>query len=769
MAKLEKKLNIPKSIEDLVDLDRTSASALFYRYKDKTGIGKEIFKELLRKFDVKANGFYMDDSGKDIGVLSQCQSLQSLLLLASSFGLEFDDENLEGTKHYVDAEGQKKPYTIRKLMDVVIEDIIKRLTVKDAETGREYYVFNASPYKTGEAFDEQYAYIDCVTWVIPTFLLVLRYHIDIGQICKFEKELIRIINRGLDYINEAYIHPDEKGRRDKLTCGWNFTKDCEEPSLYFTFAVEECYVDLYTAFEEYLGDREALRDSKDGISIDDEIVERIALEQEKFNKTLEEKSYSSIRYDGLDLAFFENDKYNEIKRVFMLINEDDEDFGSRYGELERKCKQVAGMVWPLVKSKFADYFFFNDLHATITEEDIKMSTTNDALFNTVYIINILIDAGFDEDINRRIAKARIVPENETEDEAAAREKEFSDATTEYNNLLDTCQFALQKAFRVYENLKNESREYIVDQFLIGFNEKLTKLETKVRELRKLRIRVFSLVPLFIKTNSVVSEYLVKYPQNSMKKYLGYILDNRYIEKSRGNVKTLWIWEKDGYFSASNYYYISALGEFYSYYETYEMDFIDDAIHAQQVRKQHEEEIGAREDAIQKLKAEIKAKEKAYDKLEARTSAEITSLRTELDNYDTPVEDAVQAVIRREIKNLLGGALCELFNDAALALTQKYTIEKKPDQVYVDLKASIGRLIISFMAETIMHNCDTYKYPPAENDSRDNHTEEEIYARLVRDITEDFEKIIDNHVHSISAVADSSNTKFSTLYKQVSSS
>ncbi len=786
MEQFEKALNIPMSIMDLVDLEHTSPKSLFYQYKDKKDIGKKIFVELMSRFHVKSNGFYMDDTDKSIGVLSQCQSLQSLLLLASSFGLDFDDETLwdvdsskSGGKSsgkvltVIDENGEEKILTIRRTMDLVIADIIKRLNVegKDGETS---IVFDASPYRAPGAFDSQYAYVDAITWVIPTFLLVLRYHIDINEVCRFERELIEIIKKGIDYLNEAYIQPTDESDK-KLTCGWNFTKDCEEPSLYFTFAVTECYVDLFSTFEDYIRDIEAVRDSTEGIPLDEGISRRIAERQADYDKVLTEKDFSSIKYVKDEVAFFDGDKYNEMKRIYMAINDGEDGFDSRYGNLEKNCKQVASMVWPLVKQKFADYFFFNDLHATVTEEDIRMSTTNDALFNSVYIINILLNTGLDEEINKKVIRARLQVENLNEDEEIYEaefgrlEKDIADYTNEYNKLLDTCQYALQKALRVYENLKNESREYIVDQFLVGFNERLVKLETKVRELRKLRIRIFSLVPLFIKTNSVISEYLVRYPQNSMKKYLGYILDNRFYDKNKNKNKkddaAHWIWEKDGFFSASNYYYVSALGEFYSYYEEYEQNFIENDINAKNKEEEHQKNIDERDAEIRSLKKKVENDKKSYNDLKDRSAQKIADLQKALDSVDTSVEAAVRAMIDEQMKKSLSKVMCDLFNDTAAALTAQHTSGAPVDQNYQDVHDAVSNLAVAFMAKAIAKNSGEYIYPPTVNDSAENHSSEELYEQLVKDIRADMDNIASLYVHSISRGA---NDKTSLLARQLGS-
>lgn len=623
-------------LRDLVE-NSGNSNSIFYTYKDKTAVGKEIFKELYDRFhkvEGERKGFYMDDS-REIGILSQCQSLQALLLLASDFGLDFDDD------HIVSEENTN--YTIREIMDFVIEDVIKSITTKTAGV----YKFDASPYDTGRHFDVTYSNIEAITWVVPSFLQALKYHATIGETCKWEDKLVSVISYCVNYMNKAFIKSPRVGKSEKLEIGWNFTADCEEPSLYYSFAVCECFVEFYETFKEYLEYHEALRDEERyhefGIRVDKALKAKYEAHKVDYAKALE-KDAPGLNKNNRQIARF--DPYNELALRYKEINNGVEtlDVNSPFGEFEANCKALSKEVWRLTREHLADKFFYNDLETTLSEEDISMATTSDALFNTVYIINIMLDAGLDEDL-------------ELEKRIAATDEDVHKAEREYNNLFESCQVASQKAFRTYEKLKNKGKEYIVEQFLVGFNEAFTVHREKVKELRKLRMRVFTLMPLLIRTNNVISEYLIKYPQANMRKYLGYILENRFEEKN----KFKWIWENDGFFSCSNYYYISALGEFYNYYETYESKFIgnytENEANRATIRREHLKELEAPGGEISELKKTLKDKED-----------EVVNLQKKLDNVETPVEDAVAVVVAQEMEKLLPDMLCKFISDAATGLT-----------------------------------------------------------------------------------------------------
>ncbi len=675
------------SFQDIIDTTASEKNdSIFNNYKPKGEIGKEIFKELYKRFNNDpaqgAIGFYMDDT-KAIGLLSQCQSLQALLLLASDFGLTFDDKRI--------VSDDEDNLTIREIMDIVIEDIFKRIKTKEDHV----YRFDASPYET-KLFTVERSNIEAITWVIPCFLQALKYHATIGETCKWEEQLVDVISYGLRYINDSFIDGEsELGKSNKLEIGWNFSKKCEEPSLYYTFTVCECFVEFFTTFEDYLTYKEAERIHKTYPAKN--IPKQLRIAKEEHDKEYERLKAAGDRgYDpdtGKKLAQF--DEYNELFLRYKEINNGIADIdGSIYGELEEKCKMVAREIWRLSKEHLADDFYYNDLSTTLTEAEISISTTSDALFNTVYIINIMLDAGMDEELELLRSVAT------TQDEAFELEQE-------YNNLLESCQLASQKALRTYEKLKNVGKEYIVEQFLVGFNENFTFHKDIVRELRKRRMRVFTLIPLLIRTNNAISEYLIKYPQVNMKKYLGYILDNRFVEKN----KAKWIWENDGFFSASNYYYVSALGEFYAYYERYESEYIENYNQNEAQRKaiieKRDEQLKAPTGEIGVLKRKLQDKEK-----------EIERLKKEKESIDTPVENAVSLIVSREMSKLLPEMLCSFIESCSAGLTVSDIDDTPCTEEHKHFSNAVSQFMFALMSKYIYDTVRSTKLSKSEN--KENH-------------------------------------------------
>ena len=682
---------------------------IFNEYVEKETIGRYIFKELNKRFH--KNGFVMQDSSKDVGILSQCQCMQTLVSLAQDFGLDFNTNDFFA--------GQKG--TIREIMDMVIEDVIARICRKDENGNTTGFVFDASPYDT-EHFSVEYSNIDTITWVITSFLLVLKYHAKVGEVCKWEAILIDIVKYGLDYINNAFIVGNKENKN--LGTGWNFTKDCKEPSLYFSFAVCECYLDFYNTFEPFLEYLHAERNFHEyGEPVDDKLAKEFQKKEQEYEEGRDRK------VGALEAKY---DEYNELARVFRLISGigDYEKLtiqGTPYETFEKNCKNLAQEVWSRVREDLAEKFFYNDLRNTVTEGELRMATTSDVLFNTVYIVNIMVGAGLDEqlDLERKAALRR-------GDLEGARKKE-----REYDNLLESCLLAVQKAFRTYESLKSNGKEYIVDQFLIGFNEDFDGHPIAVNELRKLRMRCFSLLPMLIHTNNVVSEYLVRYPQYNMRKYLEYILDNRLVSKDGA---ATWIWEFDGFFSGSNYYFVLALNEFYVYHEQYEKTYIEIGTQNQEreaeIRAKHLQQLQAPDQIIGEQTAKLAKKE---DELRARKE-EIQALKTELANIQRPVEDAVRQVVAEELEKNLATMLTQVFTHTAKVLTiPSVDSTKDTGKTYAKLHEALTEMLATAMLTD-------YAKVTGNKDADD-------YLELKKRMQSDLEKVSLGYIGSVENAAD----------------
>lgn len=594
---------------------------IFYDYEPKAEIGRNIYFELAAKFKI-GTGFILSDDSEDVGLLTQAQGACSLDNIIGDF-------NAMEAMPFADALKLKEDYewTIRSIFSLILGS--------DGE-----FVFKASPYNA-EVFSSKYAYIDSMTWVVSAFLGAISLNgreykaLDAGSrpvgVSFTDEEIalmLRAIAFSIRYLTRCYIASPATSQQ-KLSYGWNFTADCSEPSLYFTYAVSECYMDIYNTFQQIV--------DKHNIEIK---LNNIRSNPDRDLQSLED---ALLYLSGVDRVTFEgineeSDEYKKFKAYFDIVNEDD-----AYYTLEHQIKESAQNAWELVKGGIDNNFYNYNLSGVIDRKAIESSSSTDALFNNIFVINNVISGGLDEDLRDMLA-------NEEDDEKMNR------LQSELDDMLETLQAALQRTIRYNKVLKSKQKDYIVNDYIISCSESFTgELSRKAQELRKKRIKAFTLSPLLVKTNNLISEFLAQYPQIDMIKYLDDLLmKNRSTVEmpdpnGEANSFYIWIWENGEYLVTSNYYYLISLSSFYDYIDKYETRFstIDrqNAHYKEQLLSDYLDELRSSGE-IFKLNSESAELR--------RNNGELLQKIAELEAKESKVEIALRDFMEHEIKpNLLG--------------------------------------------------------------------------------------------------------------------
>lgn len=601
---------------------------IFYDYEPKAEIGRNIYFELSAKFK-KGVGFILSDDSEDVGLLTQAQGACSL-------------DNLIGGFKAMEAMPSADALELKENYEWTIRSIFSLIQEADGE-----FIFKASPYNA-EVFSSKYAYIDSMTWVISAFLGAISLNgceyttLDAGSrpVCiSFTDEeialMLRVIAFSIRYLTHSYIaNPDTS--RQKLSYGWNFTANCSEPSLYFTYGVSECYLDIYSTFQQIV--------DKHNIEIK---LENIRNDPQH---NLTDPDGAWLYLSGFDRIALEGineelDEYKKLKAYFDIVNGNDD----AYYTLERQVKESAQNAWELVKDGIDNSFYNYNLSGVIDRQAIESSSSTDALFNNIFVINNVISGGLDEDLRDRLANA------EDEDE-------MNRLQSEYDDLFETLQAALQMVIRYNKALKSKQKDYIVNDFIISCSESFTgDLSKKAQELRKRRIKAFTLPPLLVKTNNLISEFLTQYPQVDMIKYLDDLLmkNRSTIEMTDANGATdsyyIWIWENGEYLVTSNYYYFTSLSSFYDYIDKFETRFstIDrqNANYKEQLLSDYLSELRSSGE-IFKLNSESAELR--------RNNGELLEKIAELEAKESKVEIALRDFMEHEIKpNLLGWVTADL--------------------------------------------------------------------------------------------------------------
>ena len=104
--------------ERMQEMEREGIKTIFPVYRRKNEVGRYIFDALNNRLIDLGNGklgIPMDDAEKKVGLLSQCQGLQTLVSLVNDFGLDFDDTGYDTLHHR----------SIRNIMDAILNPLIQ--------------------------------------------------------------------------------------------------------------------------------------------------------------------------------------------------------------------------------------------------------------------------------------------------------------------------------------------------------------------------------------------------------------------------------------------------------------------------------------------------------------------------------------------------------------------------------------------------------------------------------------------------------------------
>ena len=676
-----------------------------YKYYNQTILGEAIYEDFIaynNRFKKGADDkFVFSDDFSEVGILSQLEGFQFIAMLVENFGLN--------PKAYGDK--------ILSLLDQLLADV----TDKNG-----HLHLDASPYLKGShQFDNGAHYLDTMTWFMSMVCSVIRldkkdngFKIGKQRADKLEKYFVEC----MEYLTNSFI--DGGDNNDKFSSGWNFTggfDNNDSPSLYFTFAVSEVLIDIFTTFESTIRDyeteyvqKEIEKKLQNKPGADAETIlskkQQIQDKNDEFIQNVQPKERSAEREWFLKLnkgqpAFAKDENGDLI--------EDENNF-TLYQKLEAQCKKTANNLWILVKDKLTEEFFAPNVISTVSSETIEQSITSDALFNNIFIINILMNAGLDEDEEDNINYFTINPS-----------EEYDDALDAYDEMRDAMRLGYERVYQMYNKLKKLHKEYKVNDYTLSFTEDFKgDFVNKAQELRRAHIRVFSLMPLLVKTKTTMSDFVIKYPQFDMQIYLETILDNRLEGK--------WIWERDGYSTSSNYYFLSALNDFYGYYKEYELKYSENAyandLAKQEIQKEHEKNLELPPKGTIYLINE-QLKEAQADNEELKEENE--KLEKENQKHrDNPLYKALNQFVEDAVKERISSILSELFVSKAGQIKEegknrskgRHKGEAVPEKD--GFESSIRLLLFSLMAEDMMDVLFDKEKITAENEDRKMLTMEE---------------------------------------------
>lgn len=657
-----------------------NASTVFKKYRAKNEVGKDIF-DTFKKLSNNNKLFYLSETNSNVGLITLSQALTSLAYL-KQYGIKFD--------------------TFKEYFVVNLTAYFKELRYSPLCSALD---FSASPY-VKEDDNLTSSYVDAIAKSLQTFMEIreliyttLESNIEedieslnsiyiegVGgvkevltaithcvKIC-FNKlsDLAIINNTSQDKLDIKYETPSGEvivGQRKFK--GWNYSNVSDvnisskfEPSLYFTYSVSIAYMSVY---ENIIN---VLNYHREVASINARYDE---LENDpNFNPN--EEGFIS-RQEALELA----KKADNIAK-FSRDNEFYLEVMDEYNRFKKVMKSSGYYIYEKIKDVNIKNNFIGLDYNGIDLVDIKSSTTNNALFNTLFAIVILISSGVADDF------VEYQPERR------------------YFELL---QIAMENVYDSFCELEQLKKLYIVEQYILNFNEVIPDiLADEANLLRKQRIQVLSLVPLMVRTYNLVSQYLIQYPQKQMINYLELIMKNRHISR---NNKYEWCWDKDNYDINVNNLFICSLYDFYEYYEKYEKPYTapEEAI---AIEKSNTLKVikDAEKENEKRINQVIKEKEELQQKMQEEID------RVKYEKANMPIVLAIKEIVRDTMKEELIEILPDVLKQVSEYLVRRSNM-MSPAAIKVEagkehknereLAGTLIELMLSYFAKEISNSVD----------------------------------------------------------------
>lgn len=553
-------MNYRGSIDDIKT--KSQKSELFNNYRPKKEIAQKILQSVMKDCYISGAGFPLDDHANKnkIGTLSNIAGLSTILELISL------DADISAYKEQ---------------FNFLIGDIFNRIYGEGNKAK-----FSADPYLVGNEYEVD-CFVETAAKVLITMTDLRAYllmHIDeyldidlkIGsEDIDTPESLLEKVEKLIEdsmqmLIDSCLPNPDpfvykigsvvvqKKGQNDKVMYrGWTFKQCAEEEAnrydvaIYFTYHATNAFYSFYSVFEELFTKH------YEG--------ENIIEDSEKYKDNPKLLEY--------DKNFFSN--HLEMIEKFRACTID----SGRY--IETKLKENG------VDLSF-DYVGRDLTPASF--QSIVTSQKSNSVIDTLFVIGIYINAGLDDDYNSIGAK---------------------------DDFYSLMQFSMTNIRKIYSIMRKNKAEDAISSYRIMFAEKTpSSCANLTQHLRKscASVAVYDLVPLLCNTYSLISTYLIEYPQIEMVQNLTYIMENR-----NTTTEDTWYWDYEGFSVNNNLYYCFAIENFYNYYATYESPAIQNGTSyhelSEKLKKVRQSEK-EKDEEIKRLKEtyelELKKKDEQYE-------------------------------------------------------------------------------------------------------------------------------------------------------------
>ncbi len=322
------------------------------------------------------------------------------------------------------------------------------------------------------------------------------------------------------------------------------------------------------------------------------------------------------------------------------------------------CLKVGGNVYKKYEKSLGKRFFYADGSEIASTEQISYSMQSPVLLNQLYVVMSAVYVNYHKEVERA-------------DKTVDKE--------EYKNFCSKLKNAVEMVYETYEDLRRRGKESVVNREYATFIEQHPKRDIG-RQLANERINVAVLEALIIKAKAMIVTYVTQYPERELGDILAVVEDNRQ--------RDAWLWSNLGYDLQQTERSISAILEFYIYYENYQKAFAEkDSKELETLKSQYDKSLADKE---KELKDKIKYYEDKLSALErALTEANEKELAAEREKHtlEREVQKIVDAQVAASFQGTLVGLLKSIAADNASAKDKLSKEQKEVKDAIVELASS----------------------------------------------------------------------------------
>lgn len=309
---------------------------------------------------------------------------------------------------------------------------------------------------------------------------------------------------------------------------------------------------------------------------------------------------------------------------------------SRYNIVEKfkkVCEIVGANVYNSYKHQIGKEFFYAD-GTPANFKQISYTLQSPVLLNQLYVVLCAIFTNY----------------HKTMAQDSDAWKIFS---TNIKNAVDN-------VYKAYRDLQDVGKENLVNREYVTFSESHIDDDYYKKYHSYLageRINVAVLETLIIRTKSMIVTYVTKYPEKEIGEILNIMLMNR---KTNNNGEPEWLWSKIGFDLQQTERAVSAIREFYDYYENYEREYAEKNADIEELKREYEDKYKSLNFLYDSRLEEIRN----HFKSEAVQAKEKFQLKLDEAKNSNEVEKAVRNVVSNTVTEHISKSLSEIFEKIA---------------------------------------------------------------------------------------------------------